>query len=196
MSITEINSYEQLQQHLSGSDKAMLLLFKKDSEVSRCAYQNFAEAAEILQNSKALMLAADVQNVRDIHTEYQVNTVPSLLVFQNSTLKNIIKGCHKPQYYNDLADGNLFSASVITKGENKIPRVIVYSTPSCSWCNTLKSFLKKHNVVFQDIDVAANEKAAAEMVKKSGQQGVPQTEINGEIIVGFDQAKIKKLLNI
>jgi glutaredoxin len=60
----------------------------------------------------------------------------------------------------------------------------------------LKEFLKKHNIEFEDIDVSKDEKALKEMIKKSGQMGVPVVEIDGEIVVGFDKEKICKLLNI
>ncbi len=72
----------------------------------------------------------------------------------------------------------------------------VYSTPICLYCITLKEFLKKHNIEFEEIDVAEDPKAREEMIKKSGQMGVPVIEIDGKIIVGFDKEKISKLLNI
>ncbi|MCD6177784.1 glutaredoxin family protein [bacterium] len=72
----------------------------------------------------------------------------------------------------------------------------VYSTPSCPYCVTLKVFLKQHNIEFEDIDVSQDKKAREEMVKKSGQMGVPVVDIDGEIVVGFDREKICKLLNI
>ena len=67
----------------------------------------------------------------------------------------------------------------------------VYSTSTCPWCAKLKEFLKEKNVEYDDIDVSENQEAASEMVKKSGQMGVPQIEINGKIIVGFDKEAIE-----
>ena len=69
--------------------------------------------------------------------------------------------------------------------------VKVYSTPTCPWCVKVKEFLKEKKVDFEDIDVSENQEAAQEMIKKSGQMGVPQIEINGKIIVGFDQEAIE-----
>jgi len=74
--------------------------------------------------------------------------------------------------------------------------VKIYSTPSCPYCQTLKEFLKKHNIEFEDIDVSKDQKALEEMIKKSGQMGVPVLDIDGQIVVGFDKEKICKLLNI
>ncbi|MEM4152535.1 MAG: glutaredoxin domain-containing protein [Candidatus Pacearchaeota archaeon] len=75
-------------------------------------------------------------------------------------------------------------------------KIKVYSTPHCPWCHMLKEWLKKNKIEFQDIDVSTNEKAAQEMVAKSGQMGVPVTEIDGKIVVGFDQKKLKEILKI
>ena len=74
--------------------------------------------------------------------------------------------------------------------------VIVYSTSSCPWCKKTKEFLKKHKVNFKNVDVGKNKKVANEMMKKSGQMGVPVIDINGKIIVGFNEGQLKKLLKI
>ena len=74
--------------------------------------------------------------------------------------------------------------------------VKVYSTTTCAYCRLAKDFLKQNNIEFTDIDVSENALAAREMVNKSGQMGVPQLEIDGKIIVGFDKPAIKRALNI
>jgi len=74
--------------------------------------------------------------------------------------------------------------------------VIVYSTPNCPWCIRVKQFLKENNILFLDWDVSADQLAADEMIKKSGQMGVPVLDIDGQIIVGFDKEKIKSALGI
>jgi glutaredoxin-like YruB-family protein len=74
--------------------------------------------------------------------------------------------------------------------------VIVYSTPTCPWCARTKQFLKENNITFQDFDVSSNQQAAEEMIKKSGQMGVPVLDIDGEIILGFDKERIKQALGI
>jgi len=72
----------------------------------------------------------------------------------------------------------------------------VYSTPTCPYCITLKKFLEEKGFKFQDIDVSLDQKALDEMVKKSGQMGVPVVDIDGKVIVGFDKEKIEQLLNV
>ncbi len=75
-------------------------------------------------------------------------------------------------------------------------KIKIYSTDQCPYCVTLKSFLDKHDIEFEDVNVAENEKARQEMIEKTGQMGVPVVDIDGEIVIGFDKPKIKKLLNI
>lgn len=75
-------------------------------------------------------------------------------------------------------------------------KVIIYGTDSCPWCHKAREFMKEHKLKFTDKNVGEDQKAAAEMIKKSGQQGVPVIDIDGKIIVGFDEEKIRSLLNI
>lgn len=72
----------------------------------------------------------------------------------------------------------------------------VYSAPSCPYCVALKEFLKERRIEFEEIDVSKDKKKAQEMIKKSGQMGVPVVEIDGEIVVGFDREKIEKILKL
>ncbi len=75
-------------------------------------------------------------------------------------------------------------------------RVIVYGTPVCPYCIRAKQFLKESNVAFEDNDVSTDRAKAEEMMRKSGQMGVPVLDIDGEIIVGFEKEKIKSALGI
>ena len=81
-------------------------------------------------------------------------------------------------------------------GDNVSKKVKVYSTPTCPFCVRVKQFLKDSAVSFEDIDVSTNHEAAQEMIKRSGQMGVPVIDIENELIVGFDKDKIKKALGI
>ena len=67
----------------------------------------------------------------------------------------------------------------------------VYSTPTCPYCKMAKSFLTEKNIDFTDVDVSTDQKAAEEMVEKTGQMGVPVLDIDGEIIIGFDRDAIE-----
>jgi glutaredoxin-like YruB-family protein len=77
-----------------------------------------------------------------------------------------------------------------------MPKVTVYSTPTCPWCQKVKEFLKENNVAYHEINVAADHTAAQDMIEKSGQMGVPVIDIDGQIIVGFDKNALKKGLKL
>ncbi|MCX6774519.1 MAG: glutaredoxin family protein [DPANN group archaeon] len=75
-------------------------------------------------------------------------------------------------------------------------KVKIYSTPYCTYCKLAKNFFTKNNVAFTEVDVSEDEKELNSMVKKSGQMGVPVIEIDDKVIVGYNEAKIKKLLGL
>jgi glutaredoxin-like YruB-family protein len=75
------------------------------------------------------------------------------------------------------------------------PRVIVFSTPTCSFCNMAKKYFREKGIRFKDVDVSRDPAAARDMIRRSGQQGVPVIDIGGKIVVGFDRLKIDKYLN-
>ena len=77
-----------------------------------------------------------------------------------------------------------------------MPKVKIYSTPTCPYCKNAKEFFKENNIKYEDIDVAGNQEAANEMIQKSGQMGVPVIEIDNQIILGFDLPKVKKALGM
>ena len=73
-------------------------------------------------------------------------------------------------------------------------KVKIWTTPTCAFCKKTKEFLKSRNVKYTEIDVSKNQKAAQEMMEKSGQMGVPVTDINGTLVVGFDKSALEKAL--
>ena len=75
-------------------------------------------------------------------------------------------------------------------------KVVVYSTPTCPWCKRAKDYFKSNGIPFKDYDVSKDKAKADEMVRKSGQMGVPVITIGSHVIVGFDKNKIDSLLGI
>lgn len=75
-------------------------------------------------------------------------------------------------------------------------KTTIYSTSACVYCKMAKAFFKEHDVVYEEKDVASDEKAREEMISKSNQMGVPVIDIDGQIIVGFDKEELSKLLGI
>lgn len=74
--------------------------------------------------------------------------------------------------------------------------VIVYSTPSCHYCQAAKEFFSENDISFNDVDVATDAEKRQEMVDMTGQMGVPVIKIGDDVVVGFDEAKVKELLEM
>ncbi|MHB1457217.1 MAG: glutaredoxin family protein [Armatimonadota bacterium] len=70
----------------------------------------------------------------------------------------------------------------------------VYSTTTCPWCRKAKDYFNEKNINFVDINVSDDKAKLQEMINLSGQRGVPVIVIDGEVIVGFNQSKVEKLL--
>lgn len=87
-------------------------------------------------------------------------------------------------------------SKTVTKSSGKKAKVIIYSTKTCPWCKKTKEFLKANKIPFTNKDVGSSSKNSEEMFKKSGQQGVPVTDIGGKIIIGFNEGKLKKALGL
>ena len=79
---------------------------------------------------------------------------------------------------------------------NTMKHVTIYSTPSCGWCKAAKQYFAEHNVPFTEKDVASDATAREEMLAKSKQMGVPVIDIEGEIVIGFNQLRLAELLEI
>ena len=189
----QVNSLIDFKEKSNGKQSFWLFIGKGSSENSKCAQNSVNDALKEAENLS--MFYADVDEVKDIHGEYKVETVPTLLRFENAEFKGVYKGCNDTSYYTSLFSDSMYSAS----GKTDAPvqkSVTVYSTPTCSWCTRLKDYLKEHKIKFRDIDVSNDQKAAEEMVKRSGQQGVPQSVIGGQLIIGFDKSKIDRLLGL
>ena len=73
-------------------------------------------------------------------------------------------------------------------------KVVIYSTPTCPYCKRAKEYFSRMGISYTDIDVAQDREKAKEMTQKSGQMSVPVIIIDGEIVVGFNQVQLDKLL--
>ncbi len=80
-------------------------------------------------------------------------------------------------------------------------KVTIYTTPTCGFCKMTKAFYKENNVQYNEVDVSTDQEKANEMIQKSGQMGVPVNVVTDEagkeeIVIGFDRARLAKLLDI
>jgi len=187
MTFIKLTSYNDLLTY--HDEKKWIFIYKSGTVNSDCAYESLTKVKD------AKVFLVDVNDVRDVHQKLGVNTVPSLVLTKNNKTVNIVKGCQTDNYLDQIIHEKNLSSTRIVDGKIQ-KRVVVYSTPSCTYCSKLKQYFNKHNINYTDINVASNPKVATEMARKSGQRGVPQTEINGQIIVGFDVPKLSSILNI
>jgi glutaredoxin-like YruB-family protein len=75
-------------------------------------------------------------------------------------------------------------------------KVMIYSTPTCVYCKMAKELFTKNNIAYEEYNVASDLKAREEMVNKSHQMGVPVIDIDGKVVVGFDQKTLEGLLGL
>ncbi len=141
----------------------------------------------------------DVDENSDVAMKFHITGIPTVGVFRDGKLVNTIVGTRPEKTYRQAIESALHPAdsdATNKTGEKGKQTVTVFSTPTCPWCSRLKSYLRQNNVAFKDIDVSEDEAMAMRMYERSGQLGVPQAWINGEVIVGFDQRRIRDLLGL
>ncbi len=80
--------------------------------------------------------------------------------------------------------------------EQKQKPVVIYSTPTCHFCEAAKNFFNQNNIVYVDYNVQEDQDKAREMVERSGQMGVPVIFIGDDMVIGFDEPRIRELLGI
>ena len=73
-------------------------------------------------------------------------------------------------------------------------QVTVYSTNTCPYCNMMKSFLQENQINFTEVNVQDDQEAAQKLVETTGQMGVPQTNINGQWVIGYDSERVLELI--
>jgi glutaredoxin-like YruB-family protein len=74
-------------------------------------------------------------------------------------------------------------------------KVVIYSTPTCPYCKRAKEYLSRKGISYQEYNVAVDKDKAKEMIQKSGQMGVPVIIVDSEVMVGFNQVQLDKLLS-
>ncbi len=130
---------------------------------------------------------------------FHIASIPTVAVFRDGKLIDRQVGVRPAPIYRKALDAALQPvAAASATAPKSAPKhsVTVFSTPTCPWCSKLKSYLREHQVAFKEVDVSVDDRAAKQMVQRSGQMGVPQAWIDGQTIVGFDRKRIDALLGI
>jgi len=147
------------------------------------------------ENEEVPVYVIDVERVRGVHKQFGVKNVPTVLAFRKGEVTERIEGVESAKFYAHVFCG-VSSPYYKKSGKKEIsPRVVVYTSPGCPPCGTAKAYLRKRGINFRAIDISKDQHAAERLVHRSGQMAVPQIDINGHLVVGFDQAKIDRLLS-
>ena len=163
--------------------------FSSASKRALAALQQFSK-----DNGEVPVYVIDVERVKGAHKAFGVKNVPTVLSLGQGKVTQRLEGVESAQFY-----ARIFSAahpSHHKTGKGTVShRVIVYSGPGCPACGTAKAYLRRRGVTFREVDIARDQHAAQSLVRRSGQMAVPQIDIDGHLVVGFDQAKIDRILS-
>jgi len=196
--VERLREAKELGKILERSDKPVIVGFFGDFSVaSRQAETPFEDFCEKHKDQPAVFV--DVGKVKGAHKEFGVDTVPTVLLVKDGKVIRKIVGPQSRDYYEKVLSmvGAVHKRSIGGKEENKPShRVVLYVGDSCPWCARARNYLRKQGIQFREVNVSRNQSLAAELVSKSGNQGVPQLDIDGHWVIGFDVAKINRLLGL
>jgi len=185
------------QKHLQEAQKKhrdfLILVFYAD--FSSNAKRALAEIESFGKENKDIpVYVIDVGRIKGVHKQFGVENVPTVLALEKEKVTRRIEGVESARFYARILAGA--HPSRRKKSEKGIShQVIVYSGPGCPACGMAKAYLRRRGVRFREIDISRDQHAAQRLIRRSGQMAVPQIDIDGHLIVGFDQAKIDKFLS-
>jgi len=196
MTMQVVHDSASLLDSLRASEAPVVLgFFGEFSEPSRRARPAFERFCAQHPDQPAWLV--DVGITRDVHQHFGVGAVPTVLVVKGGAVLRKFVGAQPDGFYDwALLDHVTRSASDGDADKKPSHSVTVYVTDTCPWCTRVKAYLRNNGVPYREINVQRDEQEARRMVQKSGQQGVPQVDIDGEMVVGFDRRRIDTLLGI
>lgn len=163
---------------------------------SKAAQRALAEIKQFSADYKDIpVYAVDVEKLKGVHKEHHVSQVPTVLMIKEGKEEARIEGVESAALY-AMRLGRAAPAHIARPTKKKALRVTVYTSPGCPPCGLVKTYLRNNGIAFTSIDISRDEHAAREIARRSGQQAVPQIDINGRIVVGFDRNKLATLLNL
>ena len=191
--LVQVESVEALRRLTTENGSFLPVLFVNDTS------QRSAEALALFKNlvtekDDRAVAVVNVSRVRDIHETYRVRSVPTVITLKNGSLQKMLEGLQTEETYRRL----LSDAPRKTVDGRELPplRVTVYTTRSCPHCTTVKNHLRRKGIPFREVDVGRDPTAASELTRRTGQTGVPQTDINGAFVLGADLPKINRLTGV
>lgn len=193
MSLHPISDPAELERHLAAPRVVLGFFgaFSALAERARPAFEVFGASAGVP------VLLVDVGVVKGVHGRFGVSTVPAAVTVEDGRVIRRAVGLHEAEGWERALlphEGAVPAAA--GEAAPRHPPVTVYTTPTCVWCTRVKAHLDASAVRYREVDVSRDKAAADALVARSGQMGVPQVEIGAEIIVGFDRARIDRLLGL
>jgi glutaredoxin-like YruB-family protein len=197
MTIGAFTREEELDQLIDselGRNKEFILAFLvEDSQSSKAARQSLVDALSTHPDSR--VFTVDVKSARNVAARYQVTAAPTVVRVNGCQILDRLVGPQPSAAYAALMKPPV-SLKAATNVASKQPTVKVYVTNSCPWCRKLETYLDRNRIKYTKVNVETDPTAAFEMSNKSGQLGVPQSDIGGTMVIGFDLARISKLLQL
>ncbi len=174
-------------------ERCVLGFFGEFSEASRRALPLFETWGR--EHPELPVLLIDVGVIKEAPKRFSVTAVPTVLSVVKGKVERVVVGEQTKAFWSRALLGERTQAEQKALAERG-HRVTVYVTNVCPWCTRVKSYLREHHVAFSEVNVERDERAMRDLVARSGQQGVPQVDIDGSIVVGFDKARIDALLGL
>ena len=174
-------------------DYFILLFWGKFSNAAQRALSELKQFSQDYPDIPVYVV--DVQKVKSVHKKYGVHTVPTVLAIKSGKVVRFIEGAESAAFYG-VQLGGAAPTHLVKPSNKKINRVTVYSGPGCPACGTVKTYLRRNGIAFREVDISRDQQAAEKIIKRSGQRAIPQIDINGRLVVGFDQNKLDNLLGI
>jgi glutaredoxin-like YruB-family protein len=187
--IKDVDDFKKAEQE----HKEFLILFFY-ADFSANAKRALKELEYFSEGNKELpVYALDAGKIKNINTRFGVESVPAVLALESGKVIRRIEGVESARFYERMLSGA--HPSIRKKSGGSAHKIIVYTGPGCPACGSAKTYLRKRGAGFREVDISSNKSAAERLVRRSGQMAVPQIDIDGHLIVGFDKARIDRLLS-
>ena len=194
MAIKEVDGLGALRAALGGDGVAFIGFFGAFSERAVRQRPVFDQLAA--KHPEAPLFLVDVGRVKDVHKHYGVTAAPTVIKVRGDKVVQVVAGERPLAEYEALVSGAALAAPAQHDGAKRPHRVTVYTTQSCPWCTRVKQYLREHRIAFREVDVSRDADEARRLTARTGQMGVPQTDIDGQFVIAFDQPKLDRLLGL
>ena len=187
-----VKDKEQLEEIQAKHKEFLIILFH--GSFSSASKRALAELERFsMEDRKAPVYGIDVEKVKGVHKQFGVERVPTVVALRRGNVTQRLEGVESAGFYARILSGA--RPSQYKAGKGSAPRrVVVYSGPGCPACGSAKAYLRRQGISFREVDIARDQNAAQSLVKRSGQMAVPQIDIDGHLIVGFDREKIDRII--